>query len=200
MAKQWPSVEYVKGFYSIKKISALNQNEVYVILDYQLTCPSYDKNMTIGILTILDRNMQEHRIWSVTMIDRNIADLELPKVMVYEGLKEFKNGGKKVHRVDFAPVPREEGYGWIWDYYERRRGNKKDLTSNMSVLQLMSGKEDEEEEKREDREQLKVLYLLYLLIEIIYVCICICINLLFERHRKQTLVCFLCVSIRVLLQ
>lgn len=120
MAEQhpWPAPEYVTGFNKINSITSLKINEVYVMTEFRIKFTQNQK--ALGVLTVLDRDLKESKIWSVTMIDSVITQYKLPRLMVYMGMKQCggQGGGKKMHMVNFAPIPDE--FRWLQEYCENK--------------------------------------------------------------------------------
>jgi len=111
----WPTPEYVTGFHSINSISTLKVNEVYVITEFKIKFTQ--KQKALGVLTVMDKDLKEQQIWSVTMTDSAITQYKLPQLMVYGGMKTSQ-GGKKMHLVNFAPIPDE--FRWLRDFCEAK--------------------------------------------------------------------------------
>jgi len=117
--RPWPTVEYVNGFNAITSINRLKRDEVYIMIDFQVQF-TRDKK-ALGVLTVIDKNLKEYRVWSVTAVDSLVEKSNLPKMMVYQGLKDTR-GGKKMHSVSFASIT--ERYKWIREYCEKRKADK----------------------------------------------------------------------------
>jgi len=114
--RPWPSVDYVQDRNRITSITELNENEVYIMIDFNINFTRDDKEMKV--VTVIDKNLKEYKIWSVTAIDNRVSKTRLPQMMLYEGLKPTKRG-KKMHMVKFANVT--EKFQWIRDHCESRR-------------------------------------------------------------------------------
>jgi len=93
-------------------ISELEEGKVYAMVNFE-GYYSQRQAKILYIVTVLDENLKEKRIWSVTMINNMITKNKLPHLMCYEGLKNCK-GGKKMHMVNFAPIT--DHYKWIREY------------------------------------------------------------------------------------
>ena len=91
--RSWPTADYVSEFNTISSISELGEGKVYVMVNFEGHL-SARQDKILGVLTVLDENLKERRIWSVTMIDNMISKNKLPYLMCYGGMKNCK-GGKK---------------------------------------------------------------------------------------------------------
>lgn len=112
----WPTVEFVDQFNTITSISELPENEVFVMVDFKIHFSHQKK--ALGVATVMDRNLKERRVWSVSMIDTMVANHKLPRFLVYKGLKSTKTSGKKMHLVNFSPIT--DKFKWIKEYCTKR--------------------------------------------------------------------------------
>lgn len=129
MEKQdWPSTTFVKSFNTISSVSELYESEVYVIVNYEMQLTQ--KQKAVGVVSVLNRDLNIQRIWSVTMIDNAIVNYKLPILMNYGGMKSCR-GGKKMHIVHFAPIP--DDYKWIRQYCADKRWAQVSKLSNCKV-------------------------------------------------------------------